>query len=446
MTFEQAPPFKIESWSPQEYETLITKAKRNMKKTWSDAEHDVLVPMYPEFKVACKEQDPHFDNDNAEILKNWIIWRMRKLKEEHAAIFSDCTLAISSVENNAGRVRQAKSMVINNASEEELKAYDEKAAQHESDNHIVWPEALQILMDTWSQGPVGVAQMTLMLSYKEKGIVKQAIIDGSHSDNIPGFSVTLKKEEQAELLQRFSAYAKHVLPNDQAPIINDARLTFEDHGLESLKQHLVDLWKYTHHLSNESPIFFWEDMANNPDTYFDTKKTKAKKGSAAKPKAHSIDKAASAKAYGLLATRSAKHKIDPAEIKASDRPQKKIKLTNTSKNMKQMTVEKPKTALKPKKYQKTKPAKKAGHKGWVHVPESEVPVLLLDRLQPTHGENLPMHRWRHHWRLKVWRCVSGDSAGGAKLEIQNLQMHSWSDMTGETSLEIDGLERHILEM
>ncbi len=89
MAFDQAPPFKIESWSPQEYETLIAKAKRDMKKTWSDAERDVLVPMYPEFKVACKEQDPRFDNDNAETLKNWIVWRMRKLKEEHISIFSD---------------------------------------------------------------------------------------------------------------------------------------------------------------------------------------------------------------------------------------------------------------------------------------------------------------------------------------------------------------------
>ncbi len=30
--------------------------------------------------------------------------------------------------------------------------------------------------------------------------------------------------------------------------------------------------EYAHRLSNESPSFPWEDMANYPDTYFDTKK------------------------------------------------------------------------------------------------------------------------------------------------------------------------------
>ncbi len=91
-------------------------------------------------------------------------------------------------------------------------------------------------------------------------------------------------------------------------------------------------------------------------------RTKARKSSAAKPKA---DKATSAKGSRSLAARGAKRRIDPTEIPASDRPQKKIKQMTTSKNMKLMTVEEPKTALKPKKLQKIKPmkpGKKASHK------------------------------------------------------------------------------------
>ncbi len=44
-------------------------------------------------------------------------------------------LAMSSVENNAGRVRQPKSM-IKNASEGDLEAYDEKAALQENEYDV----------------------------------------------------------------------------------------------------------------------------------------------------------------------------------------------------------------------------------------------------------------------------------------------------------------------
>ncbi|KAK0496181.1 hypothetical protein EDD18DRAFT_1106058 [Armillaria luteobubalina] len=345
LDFIEAPPFKMEPWPVQEYDTLIMKAKRDMKKTWMSPERDVLVPLYPDFKAACKAQDPHFDKDGGDALKNWVVWRIKKLKHEHetgtkpgaiAKLFSnwkdtfkrdfckditehhlrhcmdsprappavlekaikeltrlvacrvtgkelyladhsdalDAALATSEVTNNAGKIRRARSQVLRNTSEEELEAYDERAAKQDNkyamkSNHTIWPQVLQLLLDGWSRGPVGLAQITLILAYKEDGVIQRAI----HSDEIPGFSESLSIEEKGELMQKFSAYAEQVLPNDVARIINDTRPSFHDNGPESLKQHLVDVWKYTHrHSKSETPRFPWADMASSPKIYFDTVK------------------------------------------------------------------------------------------------------------------------------------------------------------------------------
>ena len=46
-------------------------------------------------------------------------------------------------------------------------------------------------------------------------------IDGSHSDDIPGFLASLTQDERAELIGKFSAYAEQVLPDNVACVINN---------------------------------------------------------------------------------------------------------------------------------------------------------------------------------------------------------------------------------